>query len=218
VVPLCERHPAVAVLVAVGHRLRDVEQREPRGPVPTRAAEDAGRGVLGLVAALPAGRSAAFTRSTAAPTTAAAASTAPATKEAAAARTFLDAHRGDLRNPLALVGLHLEAIDEAVAVGVQQLEEPLAVGAELLQRHRAVVVRVGAGQPGAEAVRSAERLAHRADEQAHPRPGLGPGFTALHLDDRRGLRRRGVREAGERRHQEKPSKHPWKSSVARRPA
>src|SRR6185369_8153263 len=143
---------------------------------------------------------------------AAAPSAAAAKPTPCAPPAVVDAHAGDLRHQVTLVGLHLEAVDEAIAVGVEHMEEALRVGAEFGQGHCSVVVGVGAGEPGPEAVGAAERLAHRADEEAHARSRRRRGFTAVGLDDRRILRlgRRGARQAKEHCGQEKPSNHSWK--------
>jgi hypothetical protein len=98
----------------------------------------------------------------------------------------------DLGRDLGLVGRDLETVDDAVVVAVDPVEEAQGVGDELVARQGAVMVGVGAGEPGGDGVGraglGAERLARRADEQlrrgwrggppASPSPG-GRGRGAL---------------------------------------
>ncbi len=80
--------------------------------------------------------------------------------------------RQDLRRDLLFVVGDLEAIDDAIVVGVELVEEGLGVGLEFLQRDRAVVVGVGLGEPSVDRVADArtgvERLAAGADEDVQP--------------------------------------------------
>ncbi|MEI9927335.1 MAG: hypothetical protein WDN44_06005 [Sphingomonas sp.] len=75
---------------------------------------------------------------------------------------------------------------------IEDSEEARRVGGKLGRAQRAVVIGIGAPEPQvlriALALAGAERLAHRADEQARARPAL--------------LRRRGSREPGGARRQQ----------------
>ena len=150
---------------------------------------------------------------------------ATATEPAAAfARlALLTILQGQLGDALALVGLQLEAIELVVMVGVEGPEEAQGVGGELGLVEHSVVVGVGAGEPGRQAVLAAERLARGADEQARRTGALDRWRIAAQVDDGGvGLRLNGCCPAldkAQRQHRRHdPSRHSEQPSPLSRPA
>ena len=102
-------------------------------------------------------------------------------RRAAARAAGAEVEAGDLRGDLGLVDGVLRTVDLRIVIGVQPLEEAQGVVPEFVQGQGAVVVGVGAGEPGGKAVFTAERLARGADEQGLVSPAR-----------RRALARRGL--------------------------
>src|SRR6185312_10150670 len=177
--PLGKRDLAVEIAVGGADRLRFVQQGKARRAVAPGRRDAAQfllllqdlRAVAGVAVA--AAHAAAHATATAAATpthaAAAASSAAPPARGRPRARALVEGHDADLWNDVAFVVLLLEAVDDPIAIGVEVFERVLRVGAELLQRDRPVAVGVGLGEPAAQPVLAAERLAGRADEQVRPR-------------------------------------------------